>query len=133
MLILRSQPTWRTRSISYICKFNFFPPIFFLVFWKREIFQSKKNLAKKRLAKKVIRFWDYKIIELRLHVFKIVRQEHNIICIVKILKVFGALGITCIFFEMSTLEPNISGSVQILFSIYILIRKVFEPAFQQYI
>jgi hypothetical protein len=40
-----------------------------------------------------------------------------------------------IFFvsEMSTLEPNISRSVQYLFSIYILIRKVFESAFQQYI
>jgi hypothetical protein len=31
---------------------------------------------------------------------------------------------------MSNLEP---GSVQILFNIYILIRKVFESAFQQYI
>ncbi len=33
--------------------------------------------------------------------------------------------------EGSTLEPNISGSVLILFSMYILIRKVFQSAFQQ--
>ncbi len=33
----------------------------------------------------------HKIVELRLHVSKIVRKEHNIVCIVEILKMFGKI------------------------------------------
>jgi hypothetical protein len=55
------------------------------------------------------------------------KSQHKTPCKVKNLQKTLVIFLAA---EGSTLEPNISGSVQILFNIYILIRKAFKSAFQ---
>jgi hypothetical protein len=59
---------------TFFAKLIFFPPQFFLVFWKREIFLSKKNfggkklnLAKKffNLAKTILPYMIYHVLHIR--------------------------------------------------------------------
>jgi hypothetical protein len=43
-------PTFFAQLKKFFAQLIFFPPKFFLVFWKREIFLSKKILAGKKIS-----------------------------------------------------------------------------------
>jgi hypothetical protein len=43
-------PTFFAQPKNFFAQLIFFPPKFFLVFWKREIFLSKKILAGKKFT-----------------------------------------------------------------------------------
>jgi hypothetical protein len=47
LVSIKKEPPSFAKQIHSFARY-FFPPIFFLVFWKREIFLSKKNLAGKK-------------------------------------------------------------------------------------
>jgi hypothetical protein len=50
--------SWNFEPDNLLCSVNFFPPKFFLVFWKREIFLSKKNFGGKKFTeqKRLVHF-----------------------------------------------------------------------------